>query len=129
MIREDVNYIFQFLKKYLSYIGIGLAIIGGALAISWMMRSTDFYKHSVDIAVNDRRVVQALGEPVQTGWWVMGEISSGGMSSEGDLRIPLKGSRGKGTLFAAGRVDAGLWTYFNLVVHISSTGEVIDLRR
>ena len=99
------------------------------LLIFWMMRSSEFYQHSVEIAVNDRRVVQALGEPVQTGWWVMGEISSGGMSSEGDLRIPLKGSRGKGTLFAAGRVDAGLWTYFNLVVHVSSTGEVIDLRR
>jgi hypothetical protein len=129
MLAEDIRYLTNLFKKIWAPVSIALMVAAGGMFIFWMMRSTEFYEHSVDIAVHDRAVIQALGEPVRPGWWVMGSISSGGMSEEGDLRIPLKGSTGKGTLFAAGRVDAGRWTYFNLVVYVSETGETIDLRR
>jgi hypothetical protein len=106
-----------------------LIIVAGGALVSGMVRSTEFYKHSVDIALNDRTVLRKLGEPVEASWWVIGSISTGGLTQEGELRIPLKGSKESGVLFAAGRQDAGVWTYFNLVVRVSSSGEIIDLRR
>jgi hypothetical protein len=115
--------------KLASTLSMILLIIVGAMLISGMMRSSEFYQHSVDIAVNDRMVQRTLDEPVEPGWWVIGSISSGGLTQEGELRIPLKGSKESEILFAAGRQDAGVWTYFNLVVQVSGSGEIIDLRR
>lgn len=114
-----------------SAIIIIILLIGATFValISSMMRSSDFYEHSVRLAVNNPEVQHALGEPVKSGWWVLGSISSGGLTEEAELRIPLNGSESNGTLFAAGRVDAGAFTYFNLVVQVSGTGEIIDLRR
>ena len=129
MIAEDINFLVRFAKRIWAPVSIAISVAAIGVLVFWLMRASDFYQHSVDIAVNNRAVIQALGEPVRPGWWVMGEISSSGMSESGDLRIPLKGSRGKGTLYAAGRVDAGRYTYFNLAVYVSGTGEVIDLVR
>lgn len=103
--------------------------LGAAMLISGAMRSSEFYQHSLDIALSDRTVLRTLGEPVEPGWWVVGSISTGGLTQEGELRIPLKGSKSDGILFAAGRLDAGVYTYFNLVVSVSDSGEIIDLRR
>ncbi len=103
----------------------GLIVFGVFGAI----RSSDFYEQALETAQNDPDVIAALGEPIEAGWWVMGTISTSGLSGEGDLIIPISGPDGSGTLYATGRRDTGEWTYFTLAVEVDGREELIDLMR
>jgi Cytochrome oxidase complex assembly protein 1 len=109
-------------------------VLGGAffaflvIVIFGAMKQSDAYKMAVARAKADQRVTNALGTPVEDGWFLWGSSTEvSGSSGEADLSIPISGPKGKGTIYAVATKSAGDWTFSKLNVKIESTGETIDL--
>lgn len=108
-------------------------MLGGAFAaflvlvVFGAMKQTDVYQTALARAKADQRVTNALGTPIEEGWFLSGNTKVSGSSGEADLTIPISGPKGKGTIYAAATKFAGEWTYSKLVVKIDSSGETVDL--
>ena len=97
------------------------------LFVFGIMKSTDVYRNSLTRARDDARVTQALGSPLDDGWFVSGSTNVDGAAGTADLAIPVSGPKGKGTIYVAATKSAGEWTYSKLVVEVAATKERIDL--
>lgn len=105
---------------------VGFVVLLGGGVIG-MFRSSDAYENAVELARSNQAVIEALGEPIKTGWLPNGNISTSGSGGEADLTISLTGPKGKGTLYVVGTRRAMEWTFELLEVEIEATGERIDL--
>ncbi len=91
------------------------------------MRSSDAYQGAIARTRAHTVTLEALGSPIEEGWYVLGEINVTGPKGDADLAIPISGPRGDATLYLTATKSAGVWTYSALVVEIERTGERIDL--
>ena len=90
------------------------------------MKRSHVYKGAVERAQNDPRVKAALGEPIETGWWVSGSVHVESGSGNAEMTIPLSGPKGNGRLHAIATYDGSKWTYETLTV-TPEGGAPIDL--
>jgi hypothetical protein len=90
------------------------------------LRGSQAYAEAVERARAHPRVVEALGEPVEPGWWVRGDADKGGASGRTRLVVPLAGPGGRARLDAEARRQGDLWRFDRLEVTLPR-GEVIDL--
>ncbi len=107
---------------------LSAAFFGGTflLAMTWI-RSSHVFEEAMDRARNDPRVVRELGEPIRTGWWLLGNIHTSGSSGTADLTIPISGPRNSARIYLEAEKRAGVWKFEYLVVEIGGSGERIDL--
>jgi hypothetical protein len=98
----------------------------GGLAVFTMAKSEP-YREALDRARHDPVVVEALGEPVEPGLLASGSVNVDGAGGAADLRIPVSGPRGKGTLFVSAARVAGRWEYSAIVVELADGGRRIDV--
>lgn len=105
-------------------LGIGAAIFGVTKAMS----GSEPYQYAVEQAISHPDVKTLLGTPVETNGIMQGNISvkSGG-SGQVDIKIPLKGSIGEGSVAIVGEKIEGEWVYEKLYVYIQDTDEEINL--
>ncbi len=108
----------------LAGLGFVAAVFFGIMSL---LRSSDVYKEAVSRAQHAPAVVQALGEPVQPGWWFTGNNSVNGPSGSADIAIPVSGTKGKGTVYAVARKQAGQWQFKVLEVAIDGQPRRIPL--
>ncbi len=112
-------------------LGLLVAITGFIAALAAFvfgtMKSTDVYQQAVTIARSHPAVVEALGEPIETGWMLTGNINTTGSSGNADIAIPLHGPQGEATLYAVATKSAGRWEYERLEVEVEGQAERIDL--
>jgi len=101
-------------------VGILAIIFGG-------IRSSAVFRQAVTHAQNHPAVIEALGEPVQAGWFVSGEISTSGDSGQASLQIPLSGPEGRGTLSISASRTQGEWRFFIMRLRIRGSDGEIDL--
>jgi len=113
----------------LSIIAAFVAFLAGIfLVVFGFLRSSDVYQYALERATSNEAVVEALGEPVEPGWYLTGSIEVQGASGQADVSIPIAGPRGKGTIFVSARKTAGRWDYQVLEVEIEGREERVDLR-
>lgn len=112
-------------------IGGGTATVGGialfVMGISGILKSSDAYREALARAMASSQVQEALGNPLEAGDTVTGEIkliNSGGRAS---LSIPIQGPNGKATIRVRAMKADGRWTFSRMVVTIDATGQEIDL--
>lgn len=105
---------------------VGLTV-GGGLAVFSGIKSSAAYTESVALARADPRVVELLGEPIETGFFMSGSINLSGSSGEADMAIPLTGPKGEATLYAVATKVAGEWRFEVLEVAPKGGGDRIDL--
>ncbi len=91
------------------------------------MKQSDVYKTALARAKSDPKVVEALGSPIDDGFFCSGNTHVNGASGNADLSIPISGPKGKGTVYVVAEKSAGQWTYSKMVVEIEKTKERIDL--
>jgi len=103
------------------FVGTILAIVFGSI------KSSDAYEEALARARANPAVVAALGEPVEDGWLVGGNIQVNGPSGSADLSSSLHGPKGKGTLYVVATKSAGRWEYQTLEVEVDGSPERIDL--
>ena len=104
--------------------GVGAIFFGVSKAIT----SSAPYEYAVEQASNHPEVIAALGENIETNGIMQGNISL--ENSDGgrvDISIPIKGSKGKGSVVVKGEKTEGTWYYESLYVIIKETQESINL--
>jgi hypothetical protein len=110
-------------------IGAFVALLAGIfLTVFGLIRSSDVYQQALERASSSEAVVEALGDPVEPGWYLTGSINVQGASGQADISIPIAGPRGKGTIYASARKTAGRWDYSLLEVEVEGREERIDLK-
>jgi hypothetical protein len=107
---------------------LGAAMFAGlATFVFGMMRGNDAYIEAMRAAHASPALAAAIGEPIEEGRFVSGEISETGASGKASLAIPLSGPRGQATVYVEATKSAGQWHYDVLVAQVEATGERIDL--
>ena len=118
---------------------VGMLLLGvGAIAllvavVFGSMKSSTPYTKALAQAKTDPAVIAELGEPVEAGWYVTGNISTSGPNGNADLSIPIHGPNKSGTLhvialksaMVAGMED---WKITKLEVAVPGRTQPIALR-
>ena len=99
---------------------VGLALLVGSIfyGVFYVMKGSDAYKLTMQQVLSDTQVVAALGEPIETSWFITGNISVTGIDGAANLSIPLSGPKGSGTVISRSTKVAGEWKIFLLIVRI-----------
>ncbi|QSW89924.1 MULTISPECIES: cytochrome c oxidase assembly factor Coa1 family protein [Flavobacterium] len=104
----------------------GLFIAGIFFGVTSMMKDSDAYKESIAAVKKNKIVTEKLGNPIETDGMISGSINVSGDKGECDLQIPIKGPKGKGTLFVVAH-KRGKWNYEEMSVYVEKTEEEINL--
>ena len=92
-----------------------------------LMKSSDAYQQGLLKARTDPAVIQALGSPIQDGFFTTGNINLNGASDHADLAIPVAGPKGKATLYVVADKSAGVWSFSTLTVEVDATHQRMNL--
>jgi hypothetical protein len=92
-----------------------LFVIPLFFAVEAMMRSSDAYKLTLGTAQASPCVTAALGSPIEPGWMMGGSITESSVQGAAELRIPVKGPKGKGSLDVEAKKIKGNWRIDSLV--------------
>jgi hypothetical protein len=121
-------------KKWAVPVGCLVAIVvivsffGGIFLIAFgALKYSGVYVESLKKAHASLAVIQALGEPIEEGFFVFGSIHVNGPSGEADISIPISGPKGSGTIYAVATKSAGIWHFEMLEVDIKGSEDRIDL--
>jgi len=110
-------------------VGVLLVCCGGCGGVvMWgisQIKSSDPYVDSFTRAQNDPEVIAALGEPIEAGWAVQGEISVTNDDGNANLDYDISGPKGTGTVHVTGEKNNGVWTYS--IMSVDTPGGQVDL--
>jgi hypothetical protein len=91
------------------------------------MKQTDVYKTAVARAQTNPAVIEAIGSPISQIGIVSGNSNVNGATGEANLSIPMRGPKGKATLYVEARKSADIWYFQTMQLKVQKTGERIDL--
>jgi len=97
------------------------------LAVFAWMKSSTVSQEAIHRARLHPEVARRLGEPIETGWWLSGNLSLEGSSGEARLTIPLHGPLGSAYLRLDAEMSAGAWSFKVLEVEMKPAGPRVDL--
>jgi hypothetical protein len=99
-------------------------VYGGVTAV---MRSSEPFQEALARAQASPEVTSALGEPIEVGFWLSGNINSSGSSGHVDLSIPISGPKQSGTIYVVGTKSAGTWRYTKMEIEIPGRPSRVNL--
>src|SRR5258708_16672426 len=108
-------------------LGSGIVILVVSL-IFGAIKSSDAYTQAMARARANDQLKTLLGEPIESGFWMSGNINVNGSSGNADFSIPLSGPNGSATLYVTAVKAAGRWQFTNLEVAPKGSEARIDLR-
>ena len=96
--------------------------------VAGSMRNTDAYRQALAITTADAVVQSRLGQPIEPGRFIMGNLQDSGGSGSADLSIPVHGPKGEAKVYVEASKSVGEWTLNKLVVQFDDgTGDRRDL--
>lgn len=81
-----------------------------------LMRNSWAYQEGLARARSSSEVRQALGEPIEPGWFVSGSVNGTIGSGSAELSIPVSGPSGQGSLEVVARESGGKWSFSSLTL-------------
>lgn len=107
-------------------------LVGGFVAILFTViftsfHSSDAYNQAMARAAADPQVRAQLGEPIEPGWIITGQLKVNGSAGSADFSIPVSGPRGKGTIRVGAVKSEGVWRFTTLEVDVEGANAPIDL--
>jgi hypothetical protein len=103
------------------FVGAILAIVFGSI------KSTDVYEEALARTRSNPAAIEALGQPIEDGWLMSGQINVSGPSGSADISIPVHGPKGEGDLYVVASKSAGRWEYRTLELEVDGREDRIDL--
>jgi hypothetical protein len=103
-----------------------LFIAGLFFGVTSMLKGEDSYKAALNKAQHNKIIIERLGSPIEEDGIASGSINVNNDIKHCDLQIPIKGPKGKATLFVVA-TKKGTWKYSEMNVFIKATNEEIDL--
>jgi hypothetical protein len=104
----------------LFFAGIAFIVVGAFAVI----RSSGACQEAVARASASPAIVQALGTPLEVGWFVTGTLDPG---RSADLTIPVTGPHGRARIHVVASKATGTWVFSTLTVKLRATGAQISL--
>jgi len=105
-----------------------LGFAGGILyAVEYSFKRSDVYNQALAEARKSPELAGKLGQPLEPGWFISGNINLNGTSGEASLSTPISAPKGKGTLYIVASKSAGKWHFETLEVEIDGESQRIDL--
>ncbi|MCK5400630.1 MAG: hypothetical protein KAJ28_03265 [Flavobacteriaceae bacterium] len=108
-----------------------LLLVFGAGAIFFgvtsVLKNSTPYEYAIEQASTNIIVIEFLGEPIETYGIMQGKISLNDDSGKVDIKIPIKGPKGEGSVTVKGEKIENEWIYEELYVLIKETNERINL--
>ena len=102
---------------------VGLCVAAGIVAlVMGSLKQSDAYKTALEKVHGSAAAVEALGEPIEPGFFLSGTVNVNGPSGDAVLSIPVHGPRGKGTLYLEATKQAGRWKYSLLELAVAGSG-------
>ena len=110
------------------------ALVVGSVAVIFFMvmgfiKSSDVYEQAMANTRSSPAVVAELGEPIEDGVLITGNINISGSSGNADIAIPIKGPKGNAVIYATATRSEGEWQFDKLSVKIKASGKGLDLLR
>jgi hypothetical protein len=116
-------------------LGGGAVFVGGIVlfvflvygAVTTAIRSSDAYEQGMSRAQAHPELKAALGEPIESGFWISGSININGASGRADISVPISGPKGSGTLYVIGTKTANRWQYSTMEVELPGRPTRVNL--
>ena len=103
-----------------------LCIVGVFYEMTNVIEKSDAYKGAIVEVQHNKLAAEKLGSEIKSNGMTSGSININNNTSNCDVKIPVKGSKGTGTLYVVAH-KRDKWTYDELSIHIDATNEDIDL--
>lgn len=97
------------------------------LIIMSIMRSSDAYQTGLLAAKNNAQLIELIGEPIESGWFITGSVQISGSSGSADILIPISGPKGSGTVHVVGEKKLDVWRFIRINFQDDSGYKYIDL--
>jgi hypothetical protein len=78
---------------------LAVGLLGAIIAVI-AFNSSDATMLALATAKSNSALIERLGQPIQSGWFIGGSIEVTPGSGKADLAIPISGPKGKGTVYA-----------------------------
>ncbi|MEW6157397.1 MAG: cytochrome c oxidase assembly factor Coa1 family protein [Verrucomicrobiota bacterium] len=116
-------------KWFVPVLALAALLVLGVFLFSLLsfLRSTDAYAGAVARVKESPLVIEAIGSPIHEGWFFSGHINFSGSSGNADFAIPIKGPKGKATIYVVANRTAGQWRYDRLIVQLAENSRRLDL--
>lgn len=108
---------------------LGALVIGGIFfGATKLLKENDPYRDSIAAVQSNAAALEALGSPIEPGFFLSGNISSSNGEGSVDFTIPVSGTKGKGAVKVVGSKAAGsgTWNYGVWELRVDG-GETIPL--
>ena len=106
---------------------IGVFVTVLLTIITTSFHSSDVYQQAMAKATENLQVREQIGEPVQSAWFITGQLHVNGSSGNADFSIPISGPRGKGLIRAVAYKTGGIWRFTYFQVSVEGQPGNIDL--
>ncbi|MCI5165641.1 MAG: hypothetical protein D3903_05980 [Candidatus Electrothrix sp. GM3_4] len=130
---RDIDHFKQTQKKWaisglvLCFIVFPLFIFITITTINGMIKSSEAFKISLATVQNNQEVIEAIGSPIESGFFVSGSFSTSGSSGEAELNYKIIGPNGEGITYVAAEKKIGEWNIFELVTYFEALDKRIDI--
>src|SRR3712207_1096000 len=75
----------------------GVALIGGIVFVAMSaIKSSEVYKGALGVVQTHPAAVERLGQPINDGWFVQGNVKFDATGGSANLQIPLSGPKNSG---------------------------------
>ena len=125
----------HFVRTQRNWARAGFAVIGVIFVLAGLlfysvfaiMKGNDAYKQTMAQVQSNSQVVEALGTPIQAGWFVTGNIKLNGSEGAAGISVPISGPKNSGTVTSRATKIAGVWDIHLLVVRVDGNPTPIIL--
>src|SRR5215213_4023429 len=77
-----------------------VALVGGIIFVAMSaMKSSDVYQGALKAAQAHPAAIERLGEPIEDGWLVTGNVNVSASGGNANLEIPVSGPKNSGKLY------------------------------
>ena len=116
-----ITAVFLFISLCTAFIFAIIAITFGA------MKSSTPYQDAIYAVQTNTAAIEALGEPIEAGWFMSGSIETNNNSGNASFSIPVSGPKGKGTVYVEAQKFNGNWQYSQLLLEVEGQANPIPL--
>jgi hypothetical protein len=103
----------------------GVFGLGTWLTVSKVIQSSPSYVEAFSKANQNPEVTAALGTPITPGFGMSGSINQQNDTGSADFTVPLKGTKGEGSMHVVARLSGGRWQYSR--IDVVAGGKTIDV--
>lgn len=95
--------------------------------IEGIMKNSEAYKMSLATVQNNPQVIEVIGSPIESGFFVSGSVQTSGSSGEAELNYKIIGPNGEGITYVAAKKKLGKWNIVELATYFEDIDKRIDI--